>query len=85
MLIFLDKEGKRVNLDDPNAMIAEVKIANEAFVARANTNNRVWPLLGFEEVFPDTPNVLKLDAELIKRTVDARFMVNATKQKQKKM
>ena len=35
MLIFLDKDGKRVSLDDPNAMIAEVRVMNEEFIDNA--------------------------------------------------
>lgn len=76
MLIFLDKDGKRVSLDDPNAMIAEVKIANEEFIANANTNKRGWFFIASEEDSkPDTSKVLKIDAELMKQLRDAFLKV----------
>lgn len=70
MLIFLDKDGKRVSLDDPNAMIAEVKIANEEFIANANTKEHVRTPFVFVKESSGA-----IDAELMKQLRDAFLKV----------
>jgi len=73
MLIFLDKDGKRVSLDDPNAMIAEVKIANEEFIANSNTKENVRTPFVF--VKESSGAIGAIDAELMKQLRDAFLKV----------